>query len=59
MPTVLTLNNSITWMLASQRNPNSVKKVKVGTTAITKKITLIPPSVCHHVRDTPNTENNR
>ena len=43
IPMVLALNISSTWMLASHLNPNSVKNVKVGTTAITRKTTLMPP----------------
>ena len=59
IPTVFVLKNSSTRMLAPHRSPNSVRKVKVGTTAITKTTTLTLPHTSPTERLTPNTGNTR
>jgi hypothetical protein len=59
MPNAFVLNNSRICMLASHLSPSSVRKVKVGTTAITKKTTLIPAPACQGLSKTPKTGNTR
>jgi hypothetical protein len=54
-PTILGLNNSSTWMLAPHLSPNSVRNVKVGTTAMTRKTTLTPLQTSPDPRYTPKT----
>ena len=54
IPTVFVLNSSSACILASHLSPSSVRKVKVGTRAITKNTTLTPPPICPRLRNTPN-----
>ncbi len=54
IPTVFVLNNSSACILASHLSPSSVRKVKVGTKAITRNTTPTPPPICPGLRNTPN-----
>ena len=59
IPTVLVLNNSSTWILAPHLNPSSVRKVNVGTTAMIRNTTLMPPKTWPNPSDTLKTGKTR
>jgi hypothetical protein len=59
IPMELVLNNSSTWILAPHLNPSSVRKVKVGTIAMIRKTTLIPPQTWPNPSETLKTGKTR
>lgn len=59
IPMVLLLKSSSTWMLAPHLNPNSVRKVNVGTTAMIRNTTLMPPQTWPNPNQTLKTGKTR